>query len=129
MLADYLQQFDLSPMGFLLAMNLLLLVLGCLLEGGAILLIVVPIFVPTAQSLGIDLVHFSVVVVMNAMIGLITPPYGLLLFIMTNIGNVSLRSLVREVLPFLYAMLVALGLITFFPSLVLFLPRLFGYQG
>ena len=85
--------------------------------------------IPTAQALGVDLVHFGIVCVVNIMIGLITPPYGLLLFIMTNIGQVSLRALVRDILPFLYAMLASLALITFFPDLVLFLPRLLGYQG
>ncbi|MGE0230639.1 MAG: TRAP transporter large permease [Flavobacteriaceae bacterium] len=124
-----MQSMDLSPTMFLVIVNILLLVLGCLLEGTTIILIVLPVLIPTANALGIDLVHFGIVCVVNIMIGLITPPYGLLLFIMTNIGNVSLRALVREVIPFLYAMLVALGLITFFPSLVLFLPRLFGYQG
>jgi C4-dicarboxylate transporter DctM subunit len=68
-------------------------------------------------------------VVVNIMIGLITPPYGLLLFIMTRIAEVPLRDLVRDVLPFLYAMIGALALITYFPSLVLWLPRLLGYQG
>ena len=100
-----------------------------MLEGSAILLIIVPVFIPTAQALGIDMVHFGVVVVVNIMLGLITPPYGLLLFIMTRIAEVPLRELVRDVLPFLWAMLAALGLITFFPALVLWLPRLLGYQG
>jgi C4-dicarboxylate transporter DctM subunit len=75
------------------------------------------------------MVHFGVMVVVNIMLGLITPPYGLLLFIMTRIAEVPLRDLVRDTLPFLWAMLGALGLITFFPALVLWLPRLFGYQG
>ncbi len=121
--------WNLSPLGFLLLVNLLLLVLGCLLEGTAILLIVVPVLIPTAKALGIDMVHFGVVVIVNIMLGLITPPYGLLLFIMTNIAEVPLRQIVRECMPFLGAMLVALALITFFPSLVLWLPRLMGYQG
>jgi C4-dicarboxylate transporter, DctM subunit len=68
-------------------------------------------------------------VVVNIMLGLVTPPYGLLLFIMTRIAEVPLRDIVRDVLPFLWAMIGALALITFFPGLVLFLPRLFGYQG
>jgi TRAP-type C4-dicarboxylate transport system permease large subunit len=121
--------YDLSPLGFLLIVNLILLLLGCLLEGTTILLIVVPVFVPAAEALGIDLVHFGVVVVVNIMIGLITPPYGLLLFIMTNIAEVSLRALVLEVLPFLVAMIGVLALITFVPDLVLWLPRLLGHQG
>jgi tripartite ATP-independent transporter DctM subunit len=121
--------WNLSPLAFLVLVNLLLLVLGCLLEGTAILLIVVPVLIPTAKALGIDMVHFGVIVVVNIMLGLITPPYGLLLFIMTNIAEVPLRQIVRECMPFLGAMLVALALITFFPSLVLWLPRLMGYQG
>jgi C4-dicarboxylate transporter DctM subunit len=128
-LRELLAGWNLSPLGFLILVNLLLLVLGCLLEGTAILLIVVPVLIPTAKALGIDMVHFGVVVVVNIMLGLITPPYGLLLFIMTNIAEVPLRQIVRECMPFLGAMLVALALITFFPSLVLWLPRLMGYQG
>ncbi len=125
----FLAGWNLSPLGFLILVNLVLLVLGCLLEGTAILLIVVPVLIPTAKALGIDMVHFGVVVVVNIMLGLITPPYGLLLFIMTNIAEVPLREIVRECMPFLAAMLVALALITFFPGLVLWLPRLLGYQG
>ncbi|MGQ2905522.1 MAG: TRAP transporter large permease [Neoaquamicrobium sediminum] len=128
-LSVFLQGFDLSPTTFLIIVNILLLALGCLLEGTTIILIVIPVLIPTAQALGVDLVHFGIVCVVNIMIGLITPPYGLLLFIMTNIGQVSLRALVRDILPFLYAMLASLALITFFPDLVLFLPRLLGYQG
>ena len=128
-LTVFIQGLDLSPLAFLILVNILLLLLGCLLEGTTIILIVLPVLIPTAKALGIDLVHFGIVSVVNIMIGLITPPYGLLLFIMTNIGKVSLGALVREVMPFLYALLLALGLITFFPDLVLFLPRLFGYQG
>jgi tripartite ATP-independent transporter DctM subunit len=123
-----LATWNLSPLMFLLLVNLLLLVLGCLLEGTAILLIVVPVLIPTAKALGIDMVHFGVVVVVNIMIGLITPPYGLLLFIMTNITGVPLRAIVRECMPFLAAMVAALALITLIPDLVLWLPRLMGYQ-
>lgn len=128
-LRAFLAGYELSPLAFLLIVNITLLVLGCLLEGTTILLIVVPVFIPTAASLGIDLVHFGVVVVVNIMIGLITPPYGLLLFVMTNIARVSLGAIVREALPFLVAMLAALALITLMPDLVLWLPRAFGYQG
>ena len=126
-LSALLQERELSPTGYLILVNLLLLVLGCLLEGTTILLAVVPI--PTAEALGIDLVHFGVVVVVNIMLGLITPPYGLLLFIMTNISGAPLRLIVRDTLPFLFAMLAVLALITFVPAVVLWLPRLLGYQG
>ena len=121
--------WNMTPLGFLLMVNAILLVLGCLLEGTAILLIVVPVFIPTAKALGIDMVHFGVVVVVNIMLGLITPPYGLLLFIMNTITGVPLREIVRECMPFLLAMIGALALITFFPGLVLWLPRLMGYPG
>lgn len=123
-----LQGFDFSPLAFLAIVNLLLLVLGCFLEGTTVLLIVVPVLLPTARALGIDPVHLGVVAVVNIMLGLITPPYGLLLFLMVKIAEVSLRDLVREVMPFLAVMVAALALITVVPSLVLWLPRLLGYQ-
>src|SRR5205085_9944021 len=107
----------------------ILLILGCFVEGTSILLVIVPVMLPTAALLGIDLVHFGVVVVVNIMIGLVTPPYGLLLFMMVKIGEVSLTELVKEVLPFLWVMIGALLLMTFIPEIVLFLPRLFGYKG
>ena len=75
------------------------------------------------------MVHFGVMVVVNIMLGLVTPPYGLLLFIMTRIAEVPLRDIVRDVLPFLWAMIASLVVITFFPEVVLWLPRMFGYQG
>ena len=128
-LAAMLQGYALSPFSFLLLANLLLLALGCFLEGTTILLIIVPVLLPTAAALGVDLVHFGVVAVLNIMIGLITPPYGLLLYVMVKIAEVPLKDLVRDVLPFLAVMIGALALITFMPGLVLFLPRLMGYQG
>ena len=128
-LAIMMQRYELSPFTFLLFANVIMLILGCFLEGTTILLIIVPVLLPTANALGVDPVHFGVVAVVNIMIGLVTPPYGLLLFMMVKIAEVSLKDLVREVMPFLGAMIVALTLITYIPSLVLFLPRLMGYQG
>ena len=127
--AAMLQAYQLSPFTFLLFANILLLILGCFLEGTTILLVIVPVLLPTAVALGIDPVHFGVVCVVNIMIGLVTPPYGLLLFLMVKIGQVSLTELVREVMPFLWAMIAALALMTFVPETVLFLPRLLGYKG
>ncbi|CAD7041933.1 permease [Pseudorhizobium halotolerans] len=124
-----LTSMDLSPIGFLILVNIILLLLGCVLEGTAILLIIVPVFIPTAQALGIDLVHFGVVVVVNIMLGLVTPPYGLLLFIMTNISGSPVRDIIRDALPFLFWMVLSLVFITFVPDSVLWLPRLLGYQG
>ncbi len=121
--------FDLSPLGFLLLVNLILLVLGCLLEGGTILLVIVPIFIPTAQALGIDMVHFGLVVTVNIMIGLITPPYGLLLFVVAAVSGAPLRKIIVETLPFLAVLIGALAFLVLVPDAVLWLPRLFGYKG
>jgi C4-dicarboxylate transporter, DctM subunit len=128
-LSGLLRTYELSASAFLLAVNVLLLVLGCFLEGTTIILVILPVLLPTAQALGIDPVHFGVMAVVNIMLGLVTPPYGLLLFMMTKIANVPLRDIVREVMPFLYVMIGALALIALFPDLVLFLPRLMGYKG
>jgi tripartite ATP-independent transporter DctM subunit len=128
-LSAALKVYDLSPFMFLLAANVLLLILGCFLEGTTILLVIVPVLLPTAHALGIDPVHFGVVVVVNVMIGLVTPPYGLLLFMMVKIAEVPLKDLVRDVMPFLWVMIGALALMTFIPEIVLFLPRLLGYKG
>ncbi|WP_295046300.1 TRAP transporter large permease [uncultured Paracoccus sp.] len=124
-----LEGWELTPLQFLLLVNVVLLLLGCVLEGTAVLLIIVPVFIPAAQALGIDLVHFGVVVVVNIMLGLVTPPYGLLLFIMTNISGSPMKAIIRDCLPFLGWMLLCLALITLFPDLALWLPRLAGYEG
>ena len=124
-----LSGYDLSAMMFLFWVNIILLVLGCLLEGSTIILVILPIFIPTAKALGIDLVHFGVITVFNIMIGLVTPPYGLLLFIASAISGAPLRNIIRDTMPFVCAMIVALGIITFIPETVLWLPRLMGYKG
>ena len=128
-LSAVMKTWELSPLMFLLAVNVLLLVLGCFLEGTTIILVILPVLLPTAQALGVDPVHFGVMAITNIMMGLITPPYGLLLFMMSKIAEVPLRDIVRESLPFLWAMMGALAIITLVPEVVLFLPRLMGYQG
>lgn len=128
-ISAWLDQYELSRFWFLIVINLLFLALGMVLEGGAILLIIVPILIPAVSAMGIDLVHFGVIVVVNAMIGLITPPYGLLLFITANITQTPVSKIIRDVWPFIIALLAALLIITFVPDFVLWLPRLLGYQG
>ena len=128
-ISAFLQQLNLTPLGFMLIVNALLLVLGCLLEGTTIILVVLPALIPTAQALGIDMVYFGLVAVMNIMLGLVSPPYGLLLYVMQNITGLSLWAIVREVLPFLAVMIAALLFMTLFPDTILWLPRVFGYQG
>ncbi len=128
-LSAMLKAYQLSPLAFLLVVNVILLILGCFLEGTTIILVILPVLIPTAQALGIDLVHFGVICVVNIMIGLVTPPYGLLLFMMNKIADVPLRDMVREVMPFLYVMIGALAVMTLVPDTVLLLPRLMGYKG
>ena len=128
-ISTMLKAYELSPLAFLLMVNVLLLVLGCFLEGTTIILVILPVLLPTAEALGVDLVHFGVMAVVNIMIGLVTPPYGLLLFLMTKIADVPLRDMVREALPFLLVMFIALAIITLVPDVTLFLPRLLGYKG
>jgi TRAP-type C4-dicarboxylate transport system permease large subunit len=125
----FMSGYDLSAGGFLLLVNIVLLILGCLLEGSTILLVVVPIFIPTAKALGIDLVHFGVVVVVNIMIGLLTPPYGLLLFVLASMTKQPLSAIVREAAPFIVAAILVLATITAVPESVLWLPKLMGYKG
>ncbi len=127
-MAAALKGVELSPVLFLLMVNLLFLVVGCVLDATTILLVIVPLFIPTCRELGIDLVHFGVVVVVNAMIGLITPPYGVLLFVINATTGIPLKSIIREILPFLAVLIAALLAITFLPELVLFLPKQFGYR-
>jgi C4-dicarboxylate transporter DctM subunit len=128
-LSGLLKGMEMTPMVFLLLVNAVLLVLGAFLEGSTIILIILPVLLPTAVALGIDPVHFGVMAVLNIMIGLVTPPYGLLLFMMMKVANVSYSELMAEVWPYLLVMLGALALVTFWPGMVLWLPRLAGYTG
>jgi tripartite ATP-independent transporter DctM subunit len=128
-LARALDGLDMSPLVFLLAVNVLLLLLGCVLDATTIILVVIPLFLPAARALGIDLVHFGVVAVVNCMIGLITPPYGILLFVITATANIPLRAMIREIWPFVWVLVAALLVMILVPEVVLWLPRQFGYRG
>jgi tripartite ATP-independent transporter DctM subunit len=128
-LARALDGMDVSPLVFLLAVNVLLLLLGCVLDATTIILVVIPLFLPAARALGIDLVHFGVVAVVNCMIGLITPPYGILLFVITATANIPLRAMIREIWPFVWVLVAALLVMILVPEVVLWLPRQFGYRG
>ena len=123
-----LVDIDVHPIAFLLAVNLLVLLLGCVLDATTIILVIVPLFIPACQALGIDLVHFGVLVVVNSMIGLITPPYGILLFVINAVTGIPLKEIISEIWVFLLALIAALLLLILAPELVLWLPRLFGYQ-
>jgi TRAP-type C4-dicarboxylate transport system permease large subunit len=103
------------------------LVLGCFLDVSVMLLVFVPMLIPTAKLLGVDLVHFGVVVVVNMMIGLVTPPFGMLLFVTNALTGIPLKDMVREGLPFTLLLMLALLLLTLFPQIVLWLPQSMGY--
>lgn len=127
--ANALVGLDVHPLVFLLGINLLLLVLGCFLDASTIILVIIPLFIPTCRALGIDLVHFGVVAVVNCMIGLITPPYGILLFVINAVTRIPLAEIIREIWLFLAALLVALLLLILIPDITLMLPRALGYAG
>lgn len=129
MLSDALVGLDVPPIVFLLGINLLVLLLGCVLDATTIILVIVPLFIPTAKEMGIDLVHFGVLVVVNSMIGLITPPYGILLFVINAVTGIPLKEIIKEIWAFLAVLITALLILIFVPELVLWLPRMFGYQG
>ncbi|MEM8849405.1 MAG: TRAP transporter large permease subunit, partial [Pseudomonadota bacterium] len=120
---------DIDPLVFLLGVNILLLLLGCILDATTIILVIIPLFLPTCRELGIDLVHFGVVAVVNCMIGLITPPYGILLFVINAVTRIPLAEIIREIWLFLAVLILALATMILFPGIVLWLPRLFGYPG
>lgn len=129
LVAQSLVGIDVSPLVFLLSVNLLLLILGCILDATTIILVIIPLFVPACRELGIDLVHFGVVAVVNCMIGLITPPYGILLFVINAVTRIPLGEIIREIWAFIAALVASLLMIILFPGIVLWLPRMFGYEG
>ena len=126
-LVNLIETLGMSPLAFMLSVNLLLLLLGCFLDGSVILLVIVPLLLPTARALGIDLTYFGVVVIINFMIGLITPPYGLVLFVLSSITGVPIQKIFRAVVPFFSALILLLLLLVLVPDIILFLPRFFGY--
>ncbi len=128
-MSETLTDLDVHPLVFLFAVNLLVLFLGCVLDATTIILVIVPLFIPTCEALGIDLVHFGVLVVVNSMIGLITPPYGILLFVINAVTGIPLKEIIREVWAFLGILIAALIFMILVPDVVLWLPRVFGYQG
>ncbi|MBE1282757.1 MAG: TRAP transporter large permease subunit [Rhodobacteraceae bacterium] len=120
---------NIHPLIFLLLINVMVLLLGCILDATVIILVIVPLFIPTCEALGIDLVHFGVLIVVNSMIGLITPPYGILLFVINAVTGIPLKEIIGEIWAFLGVLLLALLIMILVPDIVLWLPRLLGYQG
>ncbi|TDB95259.1 TRAP transporter large permease [Actinomadura sp. 7K534] len=111
---------------FLLLVNVLMILLGAILEGISVLVITVPILLPIAAEFGVDPMHFGVIIIMNLMIGLLTPPIGAVLYVMSPVAKVPVHEVFRGTLPFLLPLLIVLMLVTFIPGIVTFLPRLLG---
>jgi tripartite ATP-independent transporter DctM subunit len=118
-----------TPALTMLTINVLFLILGCFVDVSASLLIVVPIVMPLVKAAGIDFVHFGVVVVLNLMIGLSTPPYGEAAFIISRVTNTPLGAVFKDLIRYILFMILALFLISAFPDIVLWIPRLAGYKG
>lgn len=128
-LAGVLVELEVHPLVFMIGVNLLLLFLGALLEATTIILVILPLFIPACSQLGIDLVHFGVIAVINTMIGLITPPFGMLLFVINAVTGIPLGEIIRETWPFIAVLIGALFVLILVPDIVLWLPRTFGYAG
>ncbi len=126
-LAAWVGGLQLSTLQFLLLVNLVFLVLGCFLDTSVMLLVFVPMLLPAARLLGVDLVHFGVVVILSMMIGLITPPFGMLLFVTHALTGIPIKDMLREGWLFLLMLLALLLLLTLFPQIVLWLPQNMGY--
>lgn len=109
---------------FLLFLNILLLILGMVLDAAPAMLLMVPILWPVAAQYGIDVIHFGIIICLNLMIGNLTPPVGMMLFVVSNVGKVKLSILYREILPFVFVSVVCLILVTYIPSLTTFIPNL-----
>jgi tripartite ATP-independent transporter DctM subunit len=127
-LAAWMAGFELGRTSFLLLVNLLFLVLGCFMDISVLLLVFVPILLPMVKSLGIDLVHFGVVIVLNMMIGLIHPPFGMLLFVTNALTGIPIKDMLREGWLFIVMLLALLFAMTLFPQIVLWLPQSMGYR-
>ena len=115
-----------SQWSFLILTNVVVLILGMFIDTSVIQLVMIPILWPVAQQLGINVVHFGLVFTFNTMLGLSTPPFGMLLFITSSTSGTPLKDVIKEIMPMIMVMLLELILITFVPNVVLFLPKMFG---
>jgi tripartite ATP-independent transporter DctM subunit len=126
-MAAWVDSLQLSRLQFLFMVNALFLILGCFLDVSVLLLVFVPMLLPAAKMLGVDLVHFGVLVVLNMMIGLIHPPFGMLLFVIKALTGIPIGEMMKEGWPFFIMLLLLLVAITVFPQIVLWLPQTMGY--
>jgi len=121
-MANFVLGISSNPAVILLVINVILLLLGMVMEPGAILTLMLPVLLPIANGLGLNLVHFGVMVVLNLMIGQVTPPFGVCLFVISDVNKLKLESLYKSILPFLIPLIVTLFLVTYVPGIVTWLP-------
>jgi tripartite ATP-independent transporter DctM subunit len=127
MVTTWVLSFTDKPWVFLLLVNLLLLFVGCFLEPTAAITILVPILLPIARQLGVDPVHFGLVMVLNLMIGLLHPPMGMVLFVLARVAKLSVERTTMAILPWLFPLLASLIILTYVPQIGLWLPRAMGF--
>ncbi|MDF2370012.1 MAG: TRAP transporter large permease [Rhizobiaceae bacterium] len=127
-LVAWVSDWEISATAFLLLINLMILLLGMIMPAATILLVIIPVLVPATMAMGIDPVHFGVVIVINTMIGLITPPYGVLVFVTSAVNDIDAWSIIREIVPYIGVLLFCLLILSLFPEIVLYLPKTFGYR-
>lgn len=108
---------------FLLVVNIVFLLLGCVLDVSTIQLVFVPMVLPIVKAFGIDLVHFGVVICLNMMIGLSTPPFGMLLFIVSGLGKTKIGGVIKEIIPMVLIMILLLFMCTYIPDIIMFIPN------
>lgn len=123
-LTTFMTSFEFDKITMLFIINLLLLILGMFLEGGAVLIIIAPLLIPIITGLDIDKVHFGIILIVNIMIGGVTPPFGSMMFTVCSITKTPIIEFIKEVIPFIIALLIVLLIITYSPQLVMFLPNL-----
>ena len=122
--ASWLTSVTPEPWMFLLAVNLMLLVVGCFMEPNSAILVLAPLFLPVVQKMGIDPIHFGIIMIVNLELGMLTPPLGLNLFVSAGMTGFTLERVVKATIPFMLSMLVFLLVITFVPTISTFLPEL-----
>ena len=125
-LVELFASFSVNKFVLLSILNIFFLIWGCVLDPITAMVIVVPILIPIVQQAGIDLVHFGLVIVLNLMLGAITPPVGILLFLCSSMADAKIGRVIKEILPFLFALIVVLAMCTYIPTVVMWLPDLYS---
>jgi TRAP-type C4-dicarboxylate transport system permease large subunit len=122
LLADSILSISNNKIIILMLINIMLLILGLFLESLPIKIITIPIFLPVIESLGIDPVHFGIIMCLNILVGIATPPVGIGLYVMMGVGKISFEEITRAVFPYVIALLIGLFIVTYVPSISMFLP-------